>query len=79
MANATPVRTGSVTRSTVARGARGVRSVRGLEGDFPRVAVRRTIPGRGVSVKGPTFDGLNGGSRPSGFIGRLRSGATTSL
>lgn len=79
MAHSTPVRTGSVTRGTVARGARGIHSKLGIDGTHPRVSVRRTIPGRRLGVNGPTFDNLNGGTRPSGFIGRLRSGATTSL
>lgn len=70
---------GSASRGQVRSGLRGVASGKGNVQNFPRLSVRRTIPGRRLGVNGPTFDNLNGGAPARGFIGRLRSGATTSV
>lgn len=78
VANATPTRTGGL-KGNVSRGARGVHSKLGITGDWGKVSVRRTIPGRRLGVTGPTFDNLNGGRKITGYSGRLRSGSTTSL
>lgn len=71
-------RTSGVSLSTVSRGARGVTRKLGTEQNFRPARVPRTIPGRSLGVGGYTYSLITGG-RPSGFVGRIRAGATTSL
>lgn len=72
-------RTSSASTAMVGRGVRGVARGKGNVQNFPAKRVARTIPGRRVGTVARTVDQLGGAprtGRSTGFVGKLRSGAT---